>query len=242
MFSLTEPITKLPGVGQVYQERLGRLGIGMIQDLLFHFPVRFLDFSQLTPIDQLTPGQIKAIQGRVIAIKNRPAQRRRMTITEAMIKDNSATIKAVWFNQPYLEDFLADREVLLAGKVKRFRQAVVLASPEFELKKREQTHIGRIVPIYPETNRVSSKWLRSKLKLVVNLTDQITDFLPRKIRNDYQLIELPEAIRQIHFPDSQESIGLARRRLAFNELFLITLRGQLSRVELRKSPAFKIAF
>jgi len=234
-------ITNLPGVGQTYQERLEHLNIRTVKDLLFHYPFRYLDFSEITPINRLMPGQTKAVSGQIIAIKNRPAKFRRMIITEAIIKDQTGSIRVVWFNQPYLERMLAGKEVLLAGKIKR-RQGLIMTSPEFELKKRNQTHIGRIVPIYPETRKISSKWLRSKVRSIINLINQVPDFLPSWIREEYYLPKLSVALREIHFPTSRASIKEARDRLAFDELFLIALHSQLSRTRLSLSPAPQISF
>ena len=151
-----------------------------------------------------------------------------------MVADSSGQIEVVWFNQPFLSKTLkAGYRVNLAGKTELFNHQKVLLSPEYEiLKDKETIHTGRIVPIYPETYGISSKWLRSRIApLLKSAILQIEDFLPQDILQKYELLALEKALCQIHFPENLTLAKKARERLAFDELFLLQLANLKRRLE-----------
>ena len=116
--NLSTPIEEIPRVGPIYQKRLKKLGIKTIRDLLFHFPHRYEDFSNLVPISEVEEEKTVCIQGKITGIKNIRIFKRRMTITEAQVFDNSGGIRVTWFNQPYLiNTFKKGDFVFLVGKM-----------------------------------------------------------------------------------------------------------------------------
>lgn len=231
---LSTPIEQIPRIGPQYQKRLKRLGIENLGQLIFYFPYRYDDFSQIKPIAKTEPDKIVCLQGQITEIKNIRTFRKRMYITEAKVKDFSGEIKVVWFNQPYLiSTFKKGDFVLLAGKVVLKKSKKYISSPAYEKiladnqnkDKVDLTHMGRIIPVYAETEGMSSRWLRFIIKpLLTKLKDKILETLPGKeVLEQHQLMPMKEAIWQIHFPDSLAKAELAKKRFVFEELFNLSL-------------------
>jgi len=230
---LKTPVAKLNFIGTAYEKRLKKLEIKTIYDLIYHFPFRYEDYSQFTLIAQSTFDQSVCLQGEILAIQNIYTKNRKH-LTKAVVADSSGQIEVVWFNQPFLSKTLkAGYRVNLAGKTELFNHQKVLLSPEYEiLKDKETIHTGRIVPIYPETYGISSKWLRSRIApLLKSAILQIEDFLPQDILQKYELLALEKALCQIHFPENLTLAKKARERLAFDELFLLQLANLKRRLE-----------
>jgi ATP-dependent DNA helicase RecG len=222
---LDAPVTTLPGISTAYASRLKRLGIETVGDLLHHFPHRYDDYSTLKPINRLEYGEETTIIGTVWETHTRQT-RGGGSIVNSIIADASGTIEAVWFNQPYLTRQLrAGRRIVLSGKVNEYLGRLILQSPAWEPLERELIHTGRLVPIYPLTQGISSRWLRRLMKRVVDhWAPRLEDPLPEAVRERAGLMDLPTALRQIHFPDDQDAAERARHRLAFDEFLFIQLR------------------
>jgi ATP-dependent DNA helicase RecG len=163
-------------------------------------------------------------------------------IQKATIVDKTGKIEATWFNQPYLAKTIkAGEEYQFSGKVQFFGRQKTLVSPEYEIvqstesivqSKLSHIHTGRLVPIYNETYGVSSKWLRSRIKMALEtLGEEIEEFLPEEMVKKEGLVGEKEAVFQIHFPENKEIAEKARYRLAFDELFLIQLSALLRKRE-----------
>lgn len=248
--NLYTPIGQLSGIGLQFQKKLKKFGIKTIRDLLYHFPHRYEDFSNLIPISQAKLGEKVCIQGKISNIKNTKTWKRRMILTEAIIKDESSAIKVVWFNQPYITNTLKDEDtVCLAGKIslggstKKASPELYLASPTYEKIGKFQglTHVGRIIPVYPETEGLSSRWLRYILKpLLIKIKEEIKDPIPEEIRQKEKFLPLREALWQIHFPDSINLAEQAQSRFSFEELFNISILVLSERIKLNKTQAIKI--
>jgi len=226
-------------------KRLSSLGLKTVRDLLFYFPYRYDDFSQISSIAQLKENQTATICAKIIEIKNIRIFKRKMTITEALIKDDSGSLKAVWFNQPYLENTLKKGTLAnFSGKVSFAKKVLCLSNPAYEVVKQssDTTHTGRLVPIYGQTYGLSSRYLRFIIKPLLYLTAKISDFLPFQIKKEFNLIDLSQAVRQIHFPDNLEQSKKARLRLSFDELFLIQLKNLKHKQQLAESKAPIIFF
>lgn len=242
---LETKIEELYSVGQIYQKHLNELGIFNVKDLLLHFPSRYEDLSSTKPIIEARPGESATFKGKLVSISSRQAKNRRMTITEAIVSDDTSTLKAIFFNQPFLTRFLKDGDTLvLAGKVDyKPYLGKYLPNPTYEKSNTPSSiHLGRIVPIYPETKGLSSKWLRSRIKSLLKLASDFTDPLPSQIKNRLGLINLDETIRQIHFPDFSQSLEAAIKRLSFDELFVIALGAELTRKKFCSLRAKRIRF
>ncbi|MEK7142644.1 MAG: ATP-dependent DNA helicase RecG [Patescibacteria group bacterium] len=243
MIKLKTPIQYLSGVGPKMAKKLQRLGIENVRDLLFYFPWRYDDFSQPQKIKQLRIGQEAIIKAKILQIKLSRTRRKWMSIIEAILADDSGEIKAIWFNQPFLMKILKPGdEWLFAGRVNwDFKNKSKTITPsQYE---NPQTQEPMILPIYSETEGLTSKYLRKIIKPVIAQIDKlIKEFLPDNLRLQEKLLELKSALKKIHCPQNQQDISKARERLAFDELFLISLKLLINKKELLKNSAtaFKI--
>ena len=242
--SLKTPIEKLFNIGSVYVGKLHKVGIKTAGDLLFYFPFRYDDFSEVKKISEVELGEIVSIVGKIIDIRNVRTWKRKMNITEALIEDESGAIKAVWFNQPFLiRNLKIGANVSLSGKVAYAQEGLQLSSPAYELLGRGQVlHTARLVPVYHETEGLSSKWLRTHIKPILKLANEAEEYLPYEIIKNQKLFGLAEAIRQIHFPANEDKADIAKRRLAFDELFLIQLYMLAQKKKWQENNAVKIKF
>jgi len=246
--NLSTPIENIPRIGPQYQKKLKKLGIKTVRDLLFHFPHRYEDFSNLIPISEVKLGEIVSLQGKISEIGNTRTWKKRMILTQAIVEDKSGAIKVIWFNQPYLINVLKEGDfVCLAGKIALWEDGIYLSSPAYEkisnfkFQISNLTHTGRLVPVYPETEGLSSRWLRIIIRsLLVQLKNKIRDPLPEKIRIRHQLLPIEKALWQIHFPDSIKLAKKARERFSFEELFTIQILILRERLKLAKEKAVKI--
>lgn len=241
--TLDTKIEQLTRVGKATAARLGKLGVRTVADLLRHYPFRYDDFGQLLPIAKLTPGATATVRGRIELIENRRSPRRRLMLTEALITDESGSIQAVWFNQPYLTRvFQPGDEVYVAGPVSyEFRQLQFL-NPSMEPCKEFTLHTARLVPIYPTTERITQRQIRFLVRQALSAASFFEDPLPLSVRQKYDFPTLPWAIREIHFPNNQETLARARERLKFDELFSLQLAVQIARQKLTASPAHAVLF
>lgn len=230
----TTPIQKVYMIGPTYGKRLEKLGIKTVEDLLCHFPHRYEDYSLISKISQVQAGETVTIRGTVTQMKNEYTKLGKK-IQKAIVSDGTDSIEIVWFNQPFLvKTIKVGERYSLSGKVDWFGHKVVMISPEYE-KVSSMIHTGRLVPIYPETYGVSSKWLRSRIApLLAECSNSLFEYLPSSIMAKNQLIGLRQAIEQIHFPANKNLAELAKKRLAFDELFLIQLASLKRKLEWSK--------
>lgn len=215
----------LSGVGPKRARLLQKLGITKPEDLLYHFPRRYEDRSNPKKFYQLGHGEYETVTGTVMSCQEiRP--RRGLTITKAAINDGSSIGHAVWFNQPYIKKQLPQgTQIIVTGKVEKKFGNVQISVSDFDIQTDDDyIHCGRIVPVYPTTEGLSGRVLRSIIKNAADaLISKQEEFLPAEILRRYRLPVLPEALRAIHFPENTEEIDAARNRLAFEELFLLQL-------------------
>ncbi len=250
--NLFTPLEQIRGIGPILQRRLKRLGIKTIQDLFFHFPRRYEDFSNLIPIAEIKINEICTIQGKILDIKNTRTWKRRMILTQALVEDNTGAIIIIWFNQPYLIKILKSGDnAFFSGKVVSGKNGIYLSNPihekiqitESPSQTLNLTHTGRLIPVYPETEGLSSKWIRSILKpLLTEFKNKIPETLPEKIIKENKFLPISKALWQVHFPDSEELAEKAQQRFSFEELFFIELFVLRERARLSKEKAVAIPF
>lgn len=229
MLLLTTKIAKVPLIGPAFESRLEKLGIKTVKDLLWHIPFRYDDFSLLVKANSLQEGEVVTVQGKVLEIKNF-ITRTGFAIENAKIEDDSGIVQAVWFNQRFLTSAIHKGDMLnLSGKVKKGK----LENPQYEVLFGTAIHTGRLVPIYPETQGISSKWLRSRINFVLkNL--EITDYFSFDQISQIGQISLIQAVNQIHFPDNLDQAAKARDRLAFDELLFSGLESRARKADWQK--------
>lgn len=236
--TLSTPISDLYMVGKTYAFRLKKLDLETVEDLIHHYPHRYNDFSLIASIASLRPGETATIQGQIVSCKNVYTKTGKK-IQKAIVQDKTGQIEVIWFNQPFLTRALKSGTLVsLAGQVDWFGHDLSLVSPEYEILKQEALHTARLVPVYPETAGVSSKWLRSRIApLIKKLVPRLADWNPEKIKSKYKLIDLRAALKQIHFPKNRKEILAARQRLAFDELFLIQLEARQRKSKWQKTKS-----
>ena len=227
--SLDSPISILKGVGTAVTANFNRLGVNTIRDLLYFFPIRHLDYTRLKHISELSSGIEQSIIATVWQARETRFGNRRGT--EAVLSDETGTIRAVWFNQPYLAKALhTNYLIVVSGKVTQFRGNNIFESPEWEpMQNNDRVHTGRFVPVYSLTSGMRTRGTRKLIKETVTIwAPRLQDFLPAETIERNKLLPLAEAIKQAHYPDNETLKDASRKRLAFDEIFLIQL-GTLSR-------------
>ena len=223
---LDAAVSDLKGVAKQTLPKLKRLGLQKVEDLVYHFPHRHNDFAQIGKVSELKPGEEQTVVVSVWeASEMRQGQRRRST--QAVLGDETGNVRAIWFNQPYLAStFKPGTSLVISGKVNVFRGSLVFQSPEYEIMRGQEdlVHTGRLVPVYPTVDGLPQRTLRRFVKRALDTSlSQVVDFLPEDTRHRAGLMSLPNAIAQAHYPDGEADWASARRRLAFDELFLLQL-------------------
>lgn len=226
--SLDTEVKFVKGVGPRVMGILKKLNITTAKDLLYHFPRRYEDRTHFARIASLEHGETATICGVVLTADN-VKTRGRLVLTKVVVDDGSGCIVLTWFNQQYRkEQFnkLRGREVVAYGTAQIGRWGVEIGSPEIEVCSDETDSLSslRIVPIYPLTEGIFQVHLRKIISGAVELyTELLEETLPEEFLDRLDLVDIQTAIRNIHFPESQESLLAARKRLVFEELFVLQL-------------------
>jgi len=221
---LEADVTAVRGVKGAMQAKLAKLGVRSVRDLLYLFPNRHNDYANVRTIAELQPDEyqtavVNVWSAAIVRLGRRPG-------TQAVVGDDTGTMRVVWFNQPYLADQLKTNDrIVIAGKVSLFNRGRTMENPEWERVGTEDlTHTGRLVPVYPLTQGLSQRMLRRAAKEAVDRFVRFAkDPLPPALRARHRLPDLQTALRQMHYPDSMEAYEQARRRVAFEELLCVQL-------------------
>jgi ATP-dependent DNA helicase RecG len=221
---LQTPVSEVSRTYKMFRGRLEKLGIVTLKDFLFHVPFRYDDYSLVSDIAQVQAGETVTVKGTVEEIDNHYT-RKWKTLQRATVKDSTGNIDILWFNQPFLTKAIHKGDLIsLSGKVELDKHKLIMIAPDYEIVFNNQTiHTGRLVPVYPETRGISSKWLRRQIYKLLEERNQLKDFLPENIIKENNLMSLGDAIEKIHFPSSLREAEIARGRLAFDELFELQL-------------------
>lgn len=242
---LSTPISKLGRVGAKTAVLFSKLGIHTCKDLLFYFPFRFDDFSHVVPIAEATAGSEVTIRARVQLINNRRSARTRKIVTEAIVADDSGSIRVVWFNQPFLMKNLAvGDEVYLSGKTSDHFLDLQLTSPVYEkiYSHQETLHTARLVPIYSLTGSLTQKQFRAVLaNALARFGDEVEEWIPEEILKQEQLPARAEALRAIHFPQNKEQCAQATTRMKFEELLRLQVYSAQQRSQLLGQKAYAVS-
>ena len=248
--ALDQPLSTLAGVGPAAQAKLAQLGLYGVRDLLWYFPNRYEDFSNRVSVVDIIEGQLVTVLVKVVDFKTRPARRRRLLITEATVADDTGSLRVIWFNQQYLIDSLKPGVLMaLSGKAKRDKKGLALVSPVYEFIRSGEAadalagvHTGRFVPVYPETEGVTSRWLRHKVQAALQYAPQIKDHLPPELIAKENLLALNIAVPYLHFPPDAKAAAAAKERITFDDALLLQLKIRQARAQLDKISAQALAF
>ncbi len=235
--NLEDNISSLPKIGPFFARMFEKLGVRTIENLFYHVPSRYLDYSLVTTINKLHPSETATIHAKIVSIKN-IFSKRGLRMQIGSVEDATGKIMVVWFNQPFLiKTLYPERLVSLSGKVGWFSRKLCLTSPDYEIldsEEGETFHTGRFVPIYAETAGLSSKWIRTKIRgafAEVSIEEYLPqDFLAKKGFDDFK-----EAIRKVHFPKDLKEVEEGRQRLAFNELLNLQLKSEFRKLNWSKN-------
>ena len=222
---LYKPIQYIKGVGEARAKLLEKLGIRIVEDMLYYFPRDYEDRAVVRKIIELYDEQPACFKAEVVSgiTENRP--RRGLTIQKLLVNDETGGCVLTWFNQSYLkETFKPGMRFMFFGKPSRKFGHIEIQNPVFEKIDEELKETGKIVPIYPSTLNLSQRIIRTVIKnSLETVKDQLIEFLPADIRKRYNLAEINYSISNIHFPEDKNSFDYARRRLVFEELLLLQL-------------------
>jgi ATP-dependent DNA helicase RecG len=227
-------VTAVRWVTRAYGKKLERIGILTVADLLGYYPRRHEDFSQQTHVAWLQEGAKQTVRVRLERISMRPGFNRK-GLVEAYLSDVTGRMKGMWFNQPWLLNQMHEGdEFTLSGKVTRQRggAGLVMINPAFDSTGGASgLHTGRLVPLYRESQGITSKWLRKVIHEALPAAVGLRDELPPETAARHGLPPLSTAVREIHFPASEEDLDRARRRIAFYQLVLMQVAVLVSRSE-----------
>ena len=221
--TLDSPLSALKGVSRSYDAKFRKLGVETLNDLLFLFPSRYHDYSQVRPIAELAVGGEQTVLGNVWSAGATVIGRRKAT--EAIVGDDTGTLRVIWWGQTHVARRLREGEqVAFSGRVTVFRGRPQMENPEFEPLDDESLHTRRLVPVYPGTEGLPQRLVRRLAREAIDaLAGEVAEPLPEPFRRRLRLPPVAAALRQMHFPSSTEEAEAARRRFALEELLYIQL-------------------
>lgn len=226
------PVGQIRGVGTDQEKRLERLGIRRVRDLVYHLPFRYEDTRELTPLSQLRPGELQTSRVLVSHVgEPRRTPRQGKLIVEASFQDDGGRASAIWFGPQHIEKRLhAGSWVIVSGKVRHDTRGLQFYNPTFEPVRADQQHLGTLAPVYHETEKLTSRQLRSLIEpLVHTISVQLQDVIPPGVRVEEGLLPIAEALRAVHAPETEEEAQRGKLRIAFEELFLLHLAAERAR-------------
>ncbi len=238
MLDLNNKIKDLSGVSKILAGKLKFLQIETVKDLIFYFPFRYESYEN-TNISDLKAGTMVNIFGTVELISAKKTRYNRKNIVEALVSDNTGSVKILWFNQPWLtKNIKAGQELFFSGKIIGDNSDCYLSCPNYSFSKNFE---NGLLPIYSLTSGLNQKHIRSLVKEVIK-SFEITDHLSTKIIQEEGFLNLKEAIVNIHYPVSEEKLKKAKERISFDEIYLMQFASELIKNELSNKKASPITF
>ncbi|HEY4760800.1 MAG TPA: ATP-dependent DNA helicase RecG, partial [Thermoguttaceae bacterium] len=242
--SLTTPVQFLKGVGPERAELLDRLGLKTVRDVLFYFPRDHQDLTDEREINQLEEGKLQSVRGVVDDIDLHTTREGRVVLG-VLIRSGTGHLRALWFNQPFMrEKFFYGQRVLVSGKPRYQGLIWQMSHPRVEtLADDEEEPVGKILPVYPLTEGLQQWHLRKIMRPALeSYTELLDEVFPEEYLKIHNLLPIKQALPQIHFPDDQVSLGQARRRFVYQELFVLQLALAVKRQQQhdqRRAPALE---
>ena len=214
---------KIKGIGDKGVEKLKKMGLKTLKDILYFFPRDYEDGGNLKKISEVREDEFSVVKGNVIKCEQLRAKSR-LSYFKAMISDGTGIIEAVWFKMPYLKSTIKNGDTLiLKGKVKK-EFGIKMVNPGY-FKSEEDVVAGEgITPVYPLSSGVNQRFIRTVVQVVIEkCEDDIKEMLPDEVIEKYKLKKRAAAIKSIHFPEKIEEAKLAKKRFAFEEIFLLEM-------------------
>ncbi len=252
----TTPLSAVTKLTEAHIKGLARLGIATVSDLLYYFPLRYSDVATLRLIDQLQQGETVTLSGTLSGLKTKKGWKSKIPMAEAVLQDvTGETIKIIWFNQAYMAKMIPkDSAVQLTGKVSMGKNGKpyltnpeYISIPELPIDNHDslfgENTTGQFgFPIYRETKGVTSKWMYHTLDRIFKsgVLDNLEDPIPKDILQRYKLPDLKSALLWIHTPKEEKDATIARKRFAFEEVFLIQLKKHQERYYFEKQFSYTI--
>lgn len=241
VMELTSSLVEVKGVGPSVATKLQQLGLRSVQDLLFYFPRRYEDYSDIQTIKALRPGPV-TIKATIKEIKGRYV-RRGLHITEAVASDKSGSVRLVWFNQPYrAEQTKYGTDYFIAGNFELSHQRLAIMNPSIELVSQFPVNTARVIPVYRETKGLKSNQIRRLIRECAPMIEDLPELLPEWLVKQEMLLSRRQALLGIHFPKNAQELERAKLRLGFDEVFELSLASLLNKYDLLKETALQIPF
>ncbi len=202
---------------------LESMDIKTVGDLLMYLPRAHEDLSQIQTIADSPLGEKVSLRGSIGELKTVRIRGGRVIVSTVFTDTTGATLDAIWFNQPHIKRMLAEEaEVVLTGKITEKSYRLQMQSPQFEaVGKQPLIHAGRLVPVYPQHDLISTKWLREKMVLIKDAINLIDETLPQSVIDDEVLMSRKDAVMALHFPEKPDDVERAQQRMAFEEMYFV---------------------
>lgn len=234
-----DAVTAVNGVGQKTSGKLNRLSIETVRDLINHYPSRYFDFTKPVLINRLKEGKTQSFIATLGKVSSYFSKNGKL-FTQVTARDTSGKIVLTWFNNPYIKRLIKENSVYtIAGKVIFWGKFLTVVSPVIEKGNTPSINTHGFVPVYPLTEGITSKWLRTKIHSLLSNTE-ITDPIGQDILESVNLMSETEALNNIHFPKTKALRFLADKRLSFNEHLRININNQLELQNLGGSLSLEI--
>jgi ATP-dependent DNA helicase RecG len=226
---MNAPLTVLSGVGKSMSEKYESVGVRTLGDLLYYFPRRYDDYSQLKPINRLQYGDELTIIATVQSSMTTQVKSRNMSRVEVIVSDGTGFLRLVFWRRGDTAQYLENRlkrgtQLVISGKVDMYLGRLQISNPDFEPLEKTHLSTNGIIPVYPLTAGLSQTEIRRDIHQVINFyCNRVVDFMPSEVKRAANIIDLPVALHQVHYPSSHDLLNSARERLSFDEIFLLQL-------------------
>lgn len=235
-----DKLNTVKGVGEALAAKFAKLNIRTVSDLIENVPRRYDDYSKVIRVSQIRPGPV-TVRVKLSAVKSRYS-RKGLHMTEATASDESGSVKLVWFNQPYrAKSIKSDEEYFVSGEFASNYKYFAITNPACELVSSFPVNTARLVPIYRLTKGLGVAQVRRVVKNAL-ISYKPAETLPEWLLKKQKLIPKDQALLEMHFPTSTQSLAEAKRRLGFEEVFELTLASELNKQEFKNEHALEIPF
>ena len=244
MLSWSDPVAYIHGLTAHQRRLLKTLEVETVGDLLSILPRRYDDYTRLTSLAKVPTGVPVTVLATVKHIQKVPTFRRRIAIIRALVSDDTGSMLATWFNQPWLLTQIkpGDRVYISGSVTERPRFGRGFTSPLWEPAKEETLAAGTIAPVYPLSGSLTQKTIRKVMKAALDDAEPPADPIPSDVRSRAQVPTFADAVRSIHHPSSVEEAEQGRRRMAFGELLTYQLALRMARMEADTAGAPVVSF